>query len=159
MPGDDSSTTTSANSQPNTTAKPILTILLKGTFPENLRFVENLLQPLGLLLANPDSGLITHWSDDGRQVAVSRAAIVDEVSAGVMKNVQFWETGCEDLFVSWLDVSSGWEFSFHLDGVTPTLKIALATVLSNAVLIDLQQHYQDETVFRIDFDEPSLSRI
>lgn len=152
LPRDDSLTTTSANSRPNTMAKPILTILLKGTFGENFRFVETLLEPLGLLLANPDSGRITHWSDDGRQIVISHSAIVDEASAGVMKNVQFWGTGCDDLFVSWLNASSGWEFSFHLNGVTPTLKIALANVLSNAVLIDLQQQYQDESAFRIDFD-------
>ncbi|MBN3820096.1 hypothetical protein G3N57_27440 [Paraburkholderia sp. Se-20369] len=133
-------------------AKPILIVLLKGSFPEAFCFVETLLKPLGYLLANPDGGRITHWSDDGQQIAVSRAWIVDEAPAGVMKNVQFWQSDSDDLFVSWIDASPGWEFSFHLNGVTSELKIALATALSNAVLVDLKLQYVEESALRIDFD-------
>lgn len=133
-------------------AKSILTVLLKGEFPEAFHFIETLLQPLGLLLANPDSERITHWSDDGRQIAVSRADIVDDASTGEVKNVQFWRASGHDLFVSWIYTSPGWRFSFHLDGVEPELKSALATTLANAVLIDRKLQYEDECAFRIDFD-------
>ncbi|CAE6740673.1 hypothetical protein R75461_02454 [Paraburkholderia nemoris] len=133
-------------------AKPILTVSLKGPFPEAFRFVEALLQPLGLLLTNPESGRVTHWGDDGEPIAIPRNKIVDEASAGLVKNVQFWKTSSHDLFVSWVDTSPGWQFSFHLDGVTPELKMALATILSNSVLVDRRVHYQDECAFRIDFD-------
>ncbi|KVQ76390.1 hypothetical protein WM28_22090 [Burkholderia ubonensis] len=133
-------------------AKPILVVLLKDPFPEAFHYVETLLQPLGFLLANPDSGLITHWTDDGRQLAVSRAEIVDEGSTGGVKNVQFWRSNSYDLFVSWIDAVSGWEFSFHLNGVTPELKIALATALSSAILVDLKLQYIGESALRIDFD-------
>ncbi|CAB3759171.1 hypothetical protein GQ57_20125 [Burkholderia sp. MSh2] len=133
-------------------AKPILILVLKGSFPDAFCFVETLLQSLGFLLANPDSGRVTHWSDDGQQSAVSRAGIVDEAPAGVVKNVQFWRSGDDDLFVSWIDVSPGWEFSFHLNGVTAELKVALATALSKAVLVDLKLQYGEESALRIDFD-------
>ncbi|MCA7931531.1 hypothetical protein LGM45_21020 [Burkholderia cepacia] len=136
----------------NAMAKPILIVLLKGPFPEAFCFVETLLKPLGFLLANPDSGRITHWSDDGQQIDVSRAKIVDEASTGVMKNVQFWRSDSDDLFVSWIDASPGWEFSFHLNGVIPELKIALVTALASAILVDLKLQYEDESAFRIDFD-------
>ncbi|WP_423394994.1 hypothetical protein [Burkholderia sp. LMG 21824] len=136
----------------NAMAKPILIVLLKGPFSEAFCFVETLLKPLGFMLANPDSGRITHWSDDGHQIAVSRATIVDEASTGRLKNVQFWQSGSDDLFVSWIDASLGWEFSFHLDGVKPELKIALATALSSAIFVDLNLKYEDESAFRIDFD-------
>lgn len=133
-------------------AKPFLTVLVKGSFPEAFGFVETLLQPLGFLLVNPDSGQITHWSDDGQQIAISRTWIIDEAQTGKAKNVQFWQSGCDDLFVSWIDASPGWEFSFHLDGVTPELKVALATALSNAILVDLRLQYGEECALRIEFD-------
>ncbi|OXJ11201.1 hypothetical protein [Burkholderia sp. HI2500] len=133
-------------------AKPILVVLLKNPFPEAFRFVETLVQPLGFLLANPDSGQITHWTDEGRQMAVSRAKIVDEGAIGGIKNVQFWQPDGDDLFVSWIDAVPGWEFSFHLNGVTPELKIALAIALSSAVLVDLKLQYVDESALRIDFE-------
>jgi len=50
------------------------------------------------------------------------------------------------------DRSPGWEFSFHLNGVTSELKIALAIALSSAVLVDLKLQYVDETALRIAFD-------
>jgi len=133
-------------------AKPILTVLLKGPFPDVFRFVEALLQPLGFVLANPESGRVTHWSDDGEQIAIPRDRIINEASSATVKNVQFWSTSNEDLFVSWVDASPGWWFSFHLDGVTPELKVALTTALSNSVLIDLKLQYEDECAIRIDFD-------
>jgi hypothetical protein len=133
-------------------AKPILTVLLKGPLSDVFRFVEALLQPLGFVLANPESGRITHWSDDGEQITTPCDRIISEASAATMKNVQFWSASSEDLFVSWIDASPGWWFSFHLNGVTPELKIALTTALSNSVLIDLKLQYEDECAFRIDFD-------
>ncbi len=69
-----------------------------------------------------------------------------------MKNVQFWRSDSDDLFVSWIDASPGWEFSFHLNGVIPELKIALVTALASAILVDLKLQYEDESAFRIDFD-------
>ena len=133
-------------------AKPILTILLKGPFSDAFRFVETLLQPLGFVLANPGSGRVTHWSDDGEQITMPRDTIINEASAATMKNVQFWSTSSEDLFVSWIEASPGWLFSFHLNGVNPELKIALTTALSNSVLTDLKLQYEDECAFRIVFD-------
>ncbi|PXX31000.1 hypothetical protein FPJ27_16065 [Burkholderia sp. MS455] len=133
-------------------AKPILVVLLKEPFPKAFRYVETLLQPLGFLLANPNSGQITHWTDGGRQMAASRAEIVDEASIGGIKNVQFWQSDSDDLLVSWINAMPGWEFSFHLNSIAPELKIALTTALSSAVLIDLKLQYVDESVLRIDFD-------
>ncbi|UEP51864.1 hypothetical protein LMA00_20735 [Burkholderia ambifaria] len=133
-------------------AKPILVVLLKNPFPEAFRYVETLLKPLGFLLANPGSEQITHWTDDGLQMAVSRAEIFDEGSTGGVKNVQFWLSDSDDLLVSWIGAVPGWEFSFHLNGVTSELKIALAIALSSAVLVDLKLQYVDETALRIAFD-------
>ncbi|WP_175702054.1 hypothetical protein [Burkholderia ambifaria] len=135
-----------------TMAKPILTVLLKRPFPDAFRFIEAMLQPLGFLLLNPESRQIMHWSDEGEQIPIPLDKISDEASTGTIKNVHFWKTGCDDLFMSWVDTSSGWSFSFHLDGVAPELKVALATALLNSVLIDLKQQYEDECAFRIDFD-------
>ena len=81
-----------------------------------------------------------------------RDTIINEASAATMKNVQFWSTSSEDLFVSWIEASPGWLFSFHLNGVNPELKIALTTALSNSVLTDLKLQYEDECAFRIVFD-------
>lgn len=133
-------------------AKPVLTVLLKGPFPDVFRLVEALLQPLGWELANPESGRVTHWSDEGEQIAIPSGKIICEASTATVKNVQFWNTNSEDLFVSWIDASPGWRFSFHLDGVTPESNVALTTALSNLVLNDLKLQYEDECVFRIDFD-------
>jgi hypothetical protein len=133
-------------------AKPVLTVLLKGPFPDVFRFVEALIHPLGFVLANPESGRVTHLSDDGEQIAIPRGMIINQLSTETAKNVQFWSASSEDLFVSWVDASPGWWFSFHLDGVIPELKVALTTALSNSVLIDLKQQYEDECAFRIDFD-------
>lgn len=132
--------------------KPILSILLKGPFPDVFRFVETLLQPLGFVLANPESGRVTHWSDDGEQIAIPRDRVINEASTATVKNVQFWSASSEDLFVSWVNASPGWWFSFLLDGVTPELRVALTTALSNLALIDLKLQYEDECAFRIDFD-------
>ncbi|NYH26834.1 hypothetical protein [Paraburkholderia bryophila] len=133
-------------------AKPILTVLLKGSFLDVFRFVEALLLPLGFSLANPGSGRVTHWSDDGEQIAIPRDMITNQASMSTPKNVQFWSTSSEDLFVSWVDASLGWWFSFHLDGVIPELRVALTTALSNSVLIESKLQYEDECAFRIDFD-------
>jgi len=133
-------------------AKPILTVLLKGPFPDVFRFVEALLQPLGFVLANPENGRVTQWSDDGEQIAISRDRIINEAATATVNNVQFWSTSSEDLFVSWVNASLRWGFSFHLDGVAPELKVALTNALSNSVLIDLRLQYEDECAFRIDFD-------
>jgi hypothetical protein len=133
-------------------AKPILTVLLKGPFPDTFGFIEELLEPLGFQLVNPESGRITHWLDSGEQITIPRDMVIDEASAGRQKNVQFWETGTDDLFVSWADTGSGWRFSFHLNGVAPESKLALATVLCNSVLGDLKFQYEDECAFGIDFD-------
>ncbi|VVD78119.1 hypothetical protein PIN31009_00989 [Pandoraea iniqua] len=133
-------------------AKPILMVLLKGPFPDIFSFVEALLQPLGFSLANPETGRVTCWIDDGKQIAIPRDMITNQASMATPKSVQFWSTSSEDLFVSWVDAPSGWWFSFHLDGVTPELKVALTTALSNSVLGELMQQYKDECAFRIDFD-------
>lgn len=133
-------------------AKPILTVLLKGSFPDIFRFVEALLQPLGFSLANPETGRVTPWSDDGEQIAIPRDMTTNQASMATPKNVQFWGTSNEDLFVSWVDASSGWWFSFHLDGITPELTVALTTAISNLVLVELKRQYEDECAFRIDFD-------
>ncbi|MFM0288879.1 hypothetical protein [Paraburkholderia megapolitana] len=133
-------------------AKPILAVLLKGPFPDVFCFVRALLQPLGFELANPENGRVTYWSDAGEQITIPHDRISDEASIATVKNIQFWSASNEDLFVSWADTSSGWWFSFHLDGVTPDLKVSLTIALSNSVLIDLKPQYEDECAFRIDFD-------
>lgn len=128
--------------------KPVLTVLLKGQFLPCLTSVEALVQTLGFQLAHPISGKITYWTNDGAQLEVSREGIMD---AGA-ENVQFWKAPCDDLFVSWVGISSGFRFSFHLNGVPLESRLALAHALVKAVLTDLRDQFCDECAFSIEFE-------
>jgi len=93
-----------------------------------------------------------HWNDDGEQLDIARDAIAEGASTGAIKNVQFWKTDMDDLFVSWAGLPSGWRFSIHLNGVDSELRVVLATALSKAILVDLKDLYEEESVFSIEFD-------
>jgi len=128
--------------------KPVLTILLKGQFLPCLTYVEALIRTCGFQLEHPASGKITYWTNDGTQLPVSREGIVD-VGA---ENVQFWKSPCDDLFVSWVGISSGFRFSLHLNGVPLESRLALADALVKAVLTDLRDQFSDESAFSIEFE-------
>lgn len=127
---------------------PILTILLKDQFPRCLAFVEALVRVLGFQLEHPVSGKITCWTSDGTQFEVSREGIAD---AGA-QNVQFWQSPTDDLFVSWTGTSSGFRFSFYLNGLPIESRLALANGLVQAVLTDLSSQFCEECAFQIEFD-------
>ena len=127
---------------------PILTILLKDRFTGCFTFVEALVGTFGYKLEHPATGKITYWTSDGTQLEVSREG-GEDVGA---QNVQFWQSPSDDLFVSWTGTSSGFRFSFHLNGLPVELRLALANALVQAVLTDLRSQFCEECAFKIEFD-------
>lgn len=128
--------------------KPVLTILLNDQLLSCLTAVETLVQPLGFRLEHPISGKITTWTSEGVQREVLREAFAEEA----VENVQFWKSSCDDLFVSWSPTSSGFRFSFHLNGVPMESRIALANTLVRTVLTDLRHQFCDQCAFTIEFE-------
>lgn len=132
--------------------KPVCQILIPETLDRAFLLVVDLLETLGLSLANPGNGKITTWNDDGDQKVISAMNIVREVASGNVRNVQFWKTASEDVFVSWGDGQDGNVFSIYLDGVDSDLAVMLIAKLAESVLMSLRTRYEEGAALTIKFE-------
>jgi hypothetical protein len=111
-------------------AKGACCILIPDTLEGAFIFVVELLKGVGASLVNPANGKITSWTHDGVQVEVSDTTVVGEVTSGNIRNIQFWTTGSDDVFVSWNAEDNGYRFSFYLDGLDAAFALTLTSKLS-----------------------------
>lgn len=133
-------------------AKGVCRVLIPDTRGSAFLFVVDLLKTVGVSLHNPGSGKITTWTDDGEQIEVLGAKILDEVVSGQIRNIQFWKTESKDMFVAWSEAHAGHLFFFYLDGVHVDVAVALASKLVETVLTKYRTRYGDEVAFAIEFE-------
>jgi len=133
-------------------AKPVCRVLIPETLEQAFPLVVALLEGLGVSLANPGNAKITTWTDEGDQKEIVDTSVVRQVVSGAVSNVQFWKTGSEDVFVTWKEGNGGCRFSFYLDGVDPVFAAALTSKLAETVLVTFRFHYDEGTVFTVEFE-------
>lgn len=116
------------------------TRVLRVSIPERLdlafTFVAACLNSAGVVIKNPETGRITSWSDEGEQVVTAAEDLLQEIKSGALKNVQFWISSSEDMFVSWNEDGRLSIFSLHLDGVGIDRSVAVASRLIEGLLTD-----------------------
>ncbi|MCI0151935.1 hypothetical protein KNO81_39550 [Paraburkholderia sediminicola] len=127
-------------------------VLIPSSLEEAFRFVADLMKALGVSLANPASGKITTWTDEGEQVEIASADLHGKVAVGEISNVQFWRSESEDIFVSWNPDDAAFAFSFYLDGVDDAISVSIASKLIEAVLVTYRRSYKGGDVFTVSFE-------
>lgn len=133
-------------------ARPVCRVRIPETLDQAFLFVVALLEALGLSLTNPSSAKITTWNDDGDQVEIAAATVCSAVLSGSLRNVQFWRTTSEDVFVAWENVQGGCTFSIYLDGLDSAFAVLLISRLVEPVLTTFRSRYDDGEVFAIVFE-------
>lgn len=133
-------------------ARPVCRVRIPETLEQAFLFVVALLEALGLSLTNPSSAKITTWNDDGDQVEIAAARVCSAVLSGSLRNVQFWRTASEDVFVAWENVQGGCTFSIYLDGLDSAFAVLLISRLVEPVLTTFRSRYDDGEVFAIAFE-------
>jgi len=133
-------------------ARPVCRVRIPETLEQAFLFVAALLEALGLSLTNPRSAKITTWNDDGDQVEIAAATVCSAVLSGSLRNVQFWRTASEDVFVAWENVQGGCTFSIYLDGLDSAFAVLLISRLVEPVLTTFRSRYDDGEVFAIVFE-------
>lgn len=133
-------------------ARPVCRVLIPETLEQAFLFVVALLEALGLSLTNPGSAKITTWTDGGDQVEIVDAKVLSEVLSGSLRNVQFWRTASEDVFVAWENVQGGCTFSIYLDGLDSAFAVMLTSRLAESVLTRFRSRYDDGQAFAIEFE-------
>ncbi|WP_155740763.1 hypothetical protein [Burkholderia territorii] len=115
-------------------------------------FVVSLLEALGLSLTNPGNAKITTWNDRGEQVMLGAGTVHSAVMSGSLRNIQFWRTVSEDVFVAWENVKGGCTFSFYLDGLDSNFAVLLTSRFVESVLTTFRSRYDDGEVLTISFE-------
>lgn len=133
-------------------AKPVCRVLIPETLEHAFLFVVALLEGLGLALTNPGSAKITTWTDEGDQVEIATGKVFSEVLSGSLRNVQFWRSASEDVFVAWENVQDRCMFSIHLDGLDSTFAVALTAKFAEAVLMKFRSAYDDGPAIAVEFE-------
>jgi len=110
------------------------------------------MEELGLSLTNPGNAKITTWNDSGDQVELAAEKVHLAVISGSLRNIQFWKTVSEDVFVAWENVQGGCTFSFYLDGLDPTFTVLLMSRFAELVLTKFRSRYDDGDVLTISFE-------
>ncbi|MDR5775652.1 MULTISPECIES: hypothetical protein [unclassified Caballeronia] len=86
------------------------------------------------MIENPETGRVTSWSDEGEQIVTATENLLHEIKSRALKNVQFWISRSEDMFVSWNEDGNQSVFSLHLDGVDVSRSVAVASSLIEGLL-------------------------
>ncbi len=114
------------------------TRIFRVSVPERLDlafiFIMACLNSAGLVIQNPETGRITSWSDEGEQVVTASEDLLREIKSGALKNVQFWISSCDDMFVSWSADGRLSIFSLYLDGVDIDRSVVVASRLIEGLL-------------------------
>ncbi|WP_156429744.1 hypothetical protein [Burkholderia sp. FL-7-2-10-S1-D7] len=132
--------------------RPVCRIRIPETLGWAFPFVVSLMEALGLSLTNPGNAKITTWNDSGDQIELAAEKVHLEVISGSVRNIQFWKTVSEDVFVAWENVQSGCTFSFYLDGLDPTFAVLLASKFAELVLTTFRSKYDGGDVLTISFE-------
>ncbi len=127
-------------------------VLIPSAIEKAFLLICETLKKSGASLLNPESEKVMTWSDTGDKVEFVEANIMHEVISGHVKNVQFWVTDSQDVFVSWSQQDEGWRFSIYLDGLPTALAAKLTSLLMEIVLIKHKSCYGDATAFSIVFE-------
>lgn len=133
-------------------AKPVCRVLIPYTLEQAFLFVIPLLETLGLTLTNPGSAKITTWTDDGDQVEIAAVKVLSEVLSGSLRNVQFWRSASEDVFVAWENAQGRCTFSIYLDGLDSAFAVALTAKFAESVLTKFRSDYGDGLAFAVEFE-------
>ncbi|NVH74001.1 hypothetical protein FSB08_15835 [Paraburkholderia sp. JPY432] len=133
-------------------AKPVCRVLIPETLEQAFLFVVALLDGLGLTLTNPDSSKITTWTDDGDQVEIATGKVLSEVLSGSLRNVQFWRSASEDVFVAWENAQGQCTFTIYLDGLDSAFAVALTAKFAESVLTKFRSDYVDGQAFAVEFE-------
>lgn len=133
-------------------AKPVCRVLIPENLEQAFLFVVALLEALGLTLTNPGSAKITSWTDDGEQLEISTVKMLSEVLSGSLRNVQFWRSASEDVFVAWENAEGRCTFSIYLDGLDSAFAVALTAKFAEAVLAKFRSDYGDGQALAVEFE-------
>jgi hypothetical protein len=112
----------------------ILRVSIPGRLVLAFTFIAACLNSAGLVIENPETGRVTSWSDKGEQIVTATENLLHEIKSRVLKNVQFWISRSEDMFVSWNEDGNQSVFSLHLDGVDVSRSVAVASSLIEGLL-------------------------
>lgn len=132
--------------------KPVFRVLIPGTLEYAFIFVADILKTIGLSIENPGRKKVTTWADDGDQKEISVASVVGAVVSGGIRNVQFWKTSSEDVFVAWQEGANGYSFSIYLDGVDHVFLVMLASKLTESVLMKFGSQYGESVALAVEFE-------
>lgn len=133
-------------------ARPVCHVRIPESLDQAFPFVVSLLGELGLSLTNPGNAKITAWNDSGDQVELATEKVHLAVISGSVRNIQFWRTVSEDVFVAWENAQVGCLFSFYLDGLDPAFAVLLASRLAESVLMTFRSRCDDGDVLTISFE-------
>lgn len=115
-------------------------------------FIAACVNSAGLILQNPETGKITSWSDDGQQIVTVSAEVLEKIKSGELKNVQFWSSPSDDMFVSWDGDGRLSTFSLHLDGVDVIHCVAVASKVIEGLLARDASKDLAGDVFAVNFE-------
>lgn len=133
-------------------AKPVCRLLIPETLELAFLFVVTLLEGLGLTLTNPGSAKITIWTGEEDQVEIAIGKVFSEVLSGSLRNVQFWRSASEDVFVAWENVQGRCMFSIYPDGLGSVFAVALTSKFAEAMLTKFRSAYSDGQALAVEFE-------
>lgn len=132
--------------------KPVCRVAIPQALEQAFPFVAALLNTLGLSLTNPDTAKVTTWTDDGDQKEIEATKVVGEAVSGAIKNIQFWKTGSEDVFLTWHDHIDKCTFVIYLDGLDSGFAVRLITKFVELALTKLRTRYGEGVALTVEFE-------
>jgi hypothetical protein len=115
-------------------------------------FIAACVNSAGLTIQNPETGKITSWSDEGEQIVTVSAEVLARIKSGELKNMQFWSSPSNDMFVSWNGDGQLSTFALHLDGVDVIHCVAVASKLIEEMLVQQASRNLAGDVFVVNFE-------
>ncbi|PMS08620.1 hypothetical protein C0Z17_29280 [Trinickia caryophylli] len=130
--------------------------MFRVSIPEDLdltfELVASCLTAAGLSITNPGNGRITSWSSEGEQFVIDTEKLMFEIKSGAVRNIQFWLSASNDMFVSWEIENSLAVFSFYIDGVDDACSVTVAAKLVELVLNKYKNGRLTGDVFALAFE-------
>ncbi|WP_414447866.1 hypothetical protein AB4851_14910 [Burkholderia sp. 22PA0099] len=131
--------------------------IFRVSIPESLdmafTFIKNCLNSSGLMIQNSETGIITSWSEEGEQIVTASEDLLHKIKSGYLKNVQFWISSSDDIFVSWSENDRGLSvFSIYLDGVDIGCSLDVASKIMEGLLTQYTNMNLSGCVFSMAFE-------
>lgn len=130
-------------------ATPLFRMLIPDLRERAIPFVITLFESLGLSIKNPQTGRITTWNEEGSQEEIEESLAFTKLATGPVRNVQFWKTAGDDVFVTWDERSDGCLLSIFLNGVSLDLAAALVGAFTRSALTEFRGRYGETTVLSL----------